>query len=42
VADPTRINQAAGLLANAKQALIVAGGGVHLSAASAEIGRAHV
>jgi acetolactate synthase-1/2/3 large subunit len=34
VADPARIDEAAELLANAKCPLIVAGGGVHLSAAS--------
>jgi acetolactate synthase-1/2/3 large subunit len=33
VADPARIREAAGLLANAKRPLVVAGGGIHLSGA---------
>lgn len=37
VADPARIKEAAQLLAQAKFPLIVAGGGVHLSAAHAEL-----
>ena len=37
VADPARIEQAAELLANAKNPLLVAGGGVHLAAACAEV-----
>lgn len=37
VADPARIEQAAKLLAAAKNPLIVAGGGVHLSAACDEV-----
>jgi acetolactate synthase-1/2/3 large subunit len=37
VADPARVEQAADLLASAKNPLIVAGGGIHLSAACAEV-----
>lgn len=37
VADPSRIEQAAEYLASAKNPLIVAGGGVHLSAACEEV-----
>jgi acetolactate synthase-1/2/3 large subunit len=36
-ADPARIREAADLIAAAKGPLVVAGGGVHLSAASAEV-----
>ncbi len=36
-ADPARIAEAAEMLANAKHPLVVAGGGVHLSAACAEL-----
>ncbi|WP_316978284.1 acetolactate synthase catalytic subunit [Shumkonia mesophila] len=36
-ADPARIEKAAELLANAKRPLIIAGGGVHLSDAAAEL-----
>ncbi len=36
-ADPARIKEAAALIASAKHPLIVAGGGVHLSQASAEV-----
>jgi len=36
-ADPARIREAADLIASAKDPLVVAGGGVHLSAASAEV-----
>jgi acetolactate synthase-1/2/3 large subunit len=36
-ADPARIAEAADLLANARHPLVVAGGGVHLSGASAEV-----
>ncbi len=36
-ADPARIAEAAELIANAKDPLVVAGGGVHLSGASAEV-----
>ena len=39
VADPERIQQAADLLAAAEHPLVVAGGGVHLSGAAAEIAR---
>lgn len=39
VADPARIKEAAQLLAQAQFPLIVAGGGVHLSAAHAELAR---
>ena len=39
IADPERIAQAAGLLADAARPLIVAGGGVHLSDATAELAR---
>jgi acetolactate synthase-1/2/3 large subunit len=39
VADPARIKAAASLLAQAKSPLIVAGGGVHLSQAYAELAR---
>lgn len=38
-ADPARIREAATLLASAKKPLVVAGGGVHLSQASAEVTR---
>ena len=37
LADPTRIAEAASLLAAAKNPLIIAGGGVHLSGAAAEL-----
>ncbi len=37
LADPARIEQAADLLAGAKAPLVVAGGGVHLSGATAEL-----
>lgn len=37
MADPTRIREAADLLATAKNPLVVAGGGVHLSGATGEI-----
>lgn len=37
MADPTRIREAADLIAVAKNPLVVAGGGVHLSGASAEV-----
>jgi acetolactate synthase-1/2/3 large subunit len=37
IADPTRIAKAADLIAKATQPLVVAGGGVHLSGASAEV-----
>jgi acetolactate synthase-1/2/3 large subunit len=37
IADPTRIAKAADLIAKAKHPLVVAGGGVHLSGASAEV-----
>ena len=36
-ADPARIKEAAALIASAKHPLVVAGGGVHLSQASAEV-----
>ncbi len=39
VADPRRIGEAADLLAGAERPLIVAGGGVHLSGAAAEVAR---
>ncbi len=39
VADPVRIKEAASLLAQARSPLIVAGGGVHLSQAHAELAR---
>jgi acetolactate synthase-1/2/3 large subunit len=39
VADPERIKEAADLLASAKSPLIIAGGGVHLSQASAEVAK---
>jgi acetolactate synthase-1/2/3 large subunit len=37
VADPQRIAEAADLIANARHPLVVAGGGVHLSGAAAEV-----
>jgi acetolactate synthase I/II/III large subunit len=37
IADPARIAEAADLLANARHPLVVAGGGVHLSGACAEV-----
>ena len=37
MADPARIREAADLIATAKNPLVVAGGGVHLSGASAEV-----
>jgi acetolactate synthase-1/2/3 large subunit len=37
LADPSRIEEAAGMLASAKRPLIIAGGGVHLSGACAEL-----
>lgn len=37
IADPARITEAADLIANAKRPLVVAGGGVHLSGAAAEV-----
>ena len=37
IADPRRIGDAADLIANAKRPLVVAGGGVHLSHAAAEV-----
>lgn len=37
LADPSRIEEAAGLLASAKHPLVIAGGGVHLSGACAEL-----
>ena len=37
LADPSRIEEAAGLLAAAKHPLVIAGGGVHLSGACAEL-----
>jgi acetolactate synthase I/II/III large subunit len=39
LADPAAISEVAALLAKAKQPLIVAGGGVHLSGAAAELSR---
>jgi acetolactate synthase-1/2/3 large subunit len=36
-ADPLRVSEAADLLASARRPLVVAGGGVHLSGASAEV-----
>ena len=37
MADPARIREAAALIANARHPLVVAGGGVHLSGACAEV-----
>ncbi len=37
LADPARIAEAAGLLASARRPLVIAGGGVHLSDAAAEL-----
>lgn len=38
-ADPQRVEEAADLLANAKEPLVIAGGGIHLSGAAEEIAR---
>ncbi len=39
VADPDRLDEAADLLAGARRPLVVAGGGVHLSGAAADVAR---